>query len=220
MGWLSDEEQQLLRSQQGIGSALAKIASGLEQLEQDQAAGFKRVDHKLDVLHDELGIINGKLDSLLADVEPPPPDTSAAGFVVSVTILNSQGETTMAKAAKATIDFQVLDSGKVLFTASVVDAAGNPPNPPGLPAGTATPVWTSSDPTILAVASDAASLAALTPPIVDPTGLTAVGTPVKLGTGVVVSVSAAPPTGAALTGSANPVDVEAGPAAALVVAEQ
>ena len=219
MGWLSDEERQLLKSMQGFGSILAKIVAELEDLDADQTKAFKLIDHKLDVLHDELGVINGKLDQLLLDVEPSPL-SPAVGFVVSVTILNSQGEATMAKATKAAVDFQVLDSGKVLFTASVVDAAGNPPNPPGLPAGTATPVWTSSDPTILAVASDAATLAALTPPVVDPTGLTAVGTPVALGTGVVVSVSAAPPTGAALTGSANPVDVEAGPAAALVVAEQ
>lgn len=114
----------------------------------------------------------------------------------------------MGNAKKATVDFVVLDNGTVKFTAVPVDVVGNPTN---LADGTSTPVWTSADSTTLSVVADTT----------DTTGLTAIGTPLKLGTSISVSVSAVLPDGVTtVSGDADPVDVVAGPAGSFTVAEQ
>ena len=75
------------------------------------------------------------------------------------------------------MDLQILDDGKgVKFTATPENRAGKPVS---LPAGV-TPVWASSDPSVLTVAADPS----------DTTGLTALGTPVSDGAGIVVSLTA------------------------------
>ena len=75
------------------------------------------------------------------------------------------------------MDLQIFDDGKgVKFTATPVNKAGKPVS---LPDGVV-PTWTSSDPNVLAIAPDPN----------DPTGLTAIGTPVSDGTGINVDCTA------------------------------
>lgn len=157
--------------------------------------------------------IESKLDRLLVLTDRP-----AAGFIIDVVVSGGNvgsenptgGNKVMSgKAGKMKLTFSVLDSGKVAFAARVVDSMGNPPNPPGLPSGTSTPAYSSSDSTVLSVATDPS----------DPTGLKGVGSPLALGTGVVVSISATLPDGTLITGSADPIDVIAGPGTSFVVDE-
>jgi len=75
------------------------------------------------------------------------------------------------------MDLQIFDDGKgAKFTATPVNKAGKPVT---LPSGIV-PTWTSSNPAVLTVAPDPT----------DPTGLTAIGTPVSDGTGITVDCSA------------------------------
>jgi hypothetical protein len=75
------------------------------------------------------------------------------------------------------MNMQIFDDGKgVKFTATSVNKGGKGVS---LPDGVI-PAWTSSDPTVLTVAPDPS----------DPTGLTAIGTPVSDGTGINVDCSA------------------------------
>jgi hypothetical protein len=94
------------------------------------------------------------------------------------------------------MDLQILDDGKgVKFTATPVNKAGAPVT---LPAGVV-PVWASSNPAALSVAADPS----------DTTGLTALGTPVSDGLGVVVSLTADLGGGVIIKddGSDAPIDV-------------
>ena len=94
------------------------------------------------------------------------------------------------------MDLQILDDGKgVKFTATPVNKANNPVT---LPAGVV-PVWTSSNPAVLSVTADPS----------DSTGLTALGTAVSDGTGVVVSLTATLPDNTIIKddGSDAPIDV-------------
>src|SRR3974390_2457492 len=59
-----------------------------------------------------------------------------------------------------------------------------------------TPVWTTSDASALALAPDPS----------DPSGLTAIGTPVKDALGLVVTISVTRPDGKAVTDNAAPID--------------
>ena len=96
------------------------------------------------------------------------------------------------------MDLQIFDDGKgVKFTAEPVNKAQKPVT---LPAGII-PVWASSNPAVLTVAADPS----------DPTGLTAIGTPVSDGTGVTASVSATLADGTVIKddGSESPIDVVA-----------
>ena len=75
------------------------------------------------------------------------------------------------------MDLQIFDDGKgVKFTATPVNKAGKPV---ALPVGVV-PVWASSNPAVLSVAVDPS----------DSTGLSALGTPVSDGTGVVATLTA------------------------------
>ena len=96
------------------------------------------------------------------------------------------------------MDLQIFDDGKgAKFSATPVNQVGKPVT---LPSGVV-PVWTSSNPTVLAVASDPT----------DPTGLTAIGTPVSDGTGITVDCTATLPDNTVIKddGSQAPVDVVA-----------
>ena len=96
------------------------------------------------------------------------------------------------------MDLQIFDDGKgVKFTATPVNKAGKPVT---LPSGVV-PAWASSDSTVLTVAADPT----------DPTGLTALGTAVSDGTGVVVSLTATLSDGTVIKddGSDAPIDVVA-----------
>lgn len=96
------------------------------------------------------------------------------------------------------MDLQIFDDGKgVKFTAEPVNKSGKQVS---LPDGIV-PVWTSSNPAVLAVAADPT----------DPTGLTAIGTPVSDGVNVLASVSATLADGTVITddGSEAPIDVVA-----------
>ena len=83
----------------------------------------------------------------------------------------------MAKAVKAAVDFQLLDNGTVKFTFTPVDSVGNKTT---LPAGTPALSYSSSDPA-LTVAPDPADASGF--------GLSAIGTPNALATGVIVTGS-------------------------------
>jgi len=111
--------------------------------------------------------------------------------------------------AKASVDFQLLDNGTALATATPQDAAGLTTT---LPAGTSTPVWTSSDPgvTVVPVATDSTGLTATVAPAVPPVLLT----------GAVITVSATLASGTAISGSGNPIDVVSGGASGFQVTEQ
>jgi hypothetical protein len=111
------------------------------------------------------------------------------------------------------VDVQILDSGKVKYTFSAVDAAGQAT---ALPANTpALSNIVSSDPNLVVTADPA-----------DPTGMTLIGTP-TLQPGAVLPILAIvvtaqttfPGAAAPVTGTAAPVDLVAGPAAGLAVAE-
>jgi len=94
------------------------------------------------------------------------------------------------------MDLQITDSGKgVKFTAEPVNKAGKQVS---LPVGIV-PVWASSNPAVLTVAADPS----------DPSGLTALGTPISDGTGVLASVTATLPDGTVIKddGSEAPIDV-------------
>lgn len=111
--------------------------------------------------------------------------------------------------SKATVDFQLLDNGTALLTATPVDAAGFPAT---LPAGTAAATWASSN----------AGLT-ITPVATDPTGLTATAAPAVppvLLTGAVCTISVVLASGSTITGSGAPIDVVSGPAGSFTVAEQ
>jgi len=116
---------------------------------------------------------------------------------------------TMSRAAQATVDFQLLDNGTAKATATPADAMGNLAV---LPSTAGVPVWSSSDPAVLATA-DAS----------DPSGLTAILTPTGvLATGVIVSLTSTDtvdPT-KVITGKGDPINVVGGPAASFVIKEQ
>jgi hypothetical protein len=115
---------------------------------------------------------------------------------------------TMAKAAKAKVDFQLLDNGTVKFTASPVDSVNNATT---LPAGTPALAWV-SDNAAITLAADPADTSGF--------ALSQIGTPTALATGVNVTCSTTLAGGAApITGAADPVDVIAGPAGGFAVSE-
>jgi hypothetical protein len=114
------------------------------------------------------------------------------------------------KVVRASLDLPLPDSGTGTATLSFVDAAGL--SGAVLPPGSAT-VWTSSDPTVISVAGNADNVTAAFGP----------ATPVKLGTGIVISsATTLPAVGAAapvvISASGQPIDVIAGgPAGAQMV---
>jgi len=81
------------------------------------------------VIEHQLKIINEKLDRILAILQTPK------GFVVNV-----KGESNMPGIHAATnVDFQILENGTAVFTATPVDANGNTVTlPPGTPSLTFT----------------------------------------------------------------------------------
>src|ERR1039458_7027487 len=83
----------------------------------------------------------------------------------------------MAKATKATVDFQLLDNGPVKFTANPADSLNNPTT---LAAGTTPLAWT-SDNAALTLAADPADTSGF--------ALSQIGTPTALATGVNVACS-------------------------------
>jgi hypothetical protein len=107
------------------------------------------------------------------------------------------------KAVKATVAFNLQDNGTATATASPIDSVNNATT---LPAGVV-PVATSSDP---AVTVDQSA---------DPSGLTAKLTPSgALATGVVITFNATMPDSTVISGSGT-VNVVAGPASSLAIAE-
>lgn len=110
---------------------------------------------------------------------------------------------------KATVDFTVLDNGTVRFTASPVDAVGNPAS---LPAGTSPLAWVSDNPA-LTLAADPADTSGF--------ALSQIGTPTgALATGINVSCSTTlPGASSPISGAAAPVDVIAGGPTGLTVQE-
>ena len=115
----------------------------------------------------------------------------------------------MSKVMKAGVDFQLLDNGTALATATPQDGAGLATS---LPSGTAAPTWTSSDPGVV-----------VTPVATDPSGLTATvspATPPVLVTGAVITVNATLASGTAITGSGTPIDVISGGPTGFQVVEQ
>lgn len=150
-------------------------------------ATLVRIDSKLEQ-------IDAKLDRILASPVP-------VRFIVTVIVLDSQHNqrrNVMSDVQNATVDLQVLDSGKVKYVFNPVDAAGNPA---ALPAGTPALSFTSSDPALT-----------VEPDPSDSTGLTAIGTPSgKLATGVVVTgQTTLPGSSTPIGGTAAPVDIVAG----------
>ena len=208
MSWLENEEREIL---QGVRELLKRtehlkdMSTALGTLTTTTTELLKLVGQ----LAKAEQVLNEKLDEVLVLLEPPP----LVAFVVSITINGPDGspskEQSMAAAKKATVDFQVLDNGTVKCVATPVDAMGNPPNPPGLPAGSSAPAWKSSDDSAISIALDPA----------DASGLTLIGTPLKLATGITISVSCALADGTTITGDGDPIDVVAGPAGGFAVSE-
>lgn len=124
--------------------------------------------------------------------------------------------TTMPKAVRATVDFQLLDNGTVRFTITPVDTVGNAASlPAGTPPLSATVVDATGAPsTLLSVAIDTAN---------DTTGfgLVQIGTPSgALATGLVVTFSTTLPGATAPTSAtANAIDVISGGPSGFQVAE-
>lgn len=115
----------------------------------------------------------------------------------------------MSPVKAATVDFQIQDDGTVKFTATPVDHLGNATT---LKSGTPPLAWVSDNPalTLAADPNDQSGFA-----------LSQIGTPTTLATGVNVSCSTTQPGDAApISGAATPLDIVAGSATALTVAEQ
>jgi hypothetical protein len=149
------------------------------------------------------------LEQILQQLQPP----LATALVITFTSDDQNKEKEennmdKNKATKAGVDFQLLDNGTATATVSFVDSVGNPTVAPN---GAAPATFTSSDPSITVSATGP---------------LTATLTPTALATGVIItaSVVVTDPTGVnppvTLTGSGNPIDVVAGAASALSIAEQ
>src|ERR1039458_2654467 len=102
------------------------------------------------------------------------------------------------------IDYELLDDGTVVITASIFDKAGNQIK--SLPAGWSAPSCAISDPSAI-------SIGPTNPP--DPRGLSVLGTPLKLATGVIPTFSATAPDGTTTIQSddseTQPIDVLADP---------
>lgn len=133
--------------------------------------------------------------------------TSPVRIVVTVKNNKFKGEDDM-DTVKATVDFQLQDNGTVKFTAKPVDAKGFAAT---LPAGTPPLSWVSSDPALVLSADpdDNSGFA-----------LSQIGTPAGLATGVVVTGSTTLPGAVEpISGSANPVDIIAGPVSGFAVTE-
>lgn len=151
------------------------------------------------------------LNEILQQLQPPPAVGLSVTFVsdsINNSINNNKEGNNMNTNSKAALDFQLLDDGTATATVSFLDSKANPT---AAPIGAAPAVFTSSDPAIS----------------VTPTGpLTASLTPNALATGVIITatVSVTDPAGIAppstLTGQGNPIDVVAGSATSLAIAEQ
>lgn len=137
--------------------------------------------------------LNDKLDQILRNTAPPP----VAAFQVTTTILANDGSVQQGG--------DLVDNGTAKYVATPVDAAGDQVD---IPAGSAIPSWASSDDTTIQV----------TPDTTDASGLTAVGKPLKLGTGVVATITMTT-TNATVSGSSDPLNVIAGPPTGFVVGE-
>ena len=135
------------------------------------------------------------LTSTAPDTSPGPP----VKMVMALAIQQStqERENLMAqKAVKASLDFQLLDSGQATATLSPVDAADIPTT---LPAGTPVPTWTSSDPGITVTAAAdgmSATVAPASPPV--------------MVTAAVITATTTLASGTVLTGTSDPIDVVGG----------
>lgn len=174
---------------------------------------FDIVNRKLDALLrlGEAIQAQQKIDHelLLSLVQGPPP----TAFQVTEAAPNlSQGETMdpvkkTAQRFHASIDFQLLPDGTAVLTATTV--------PPGsaLPPGVVASWAVNPDGT------PPGGLQVIVDLVKDPTGLTANAKGVAAEIGAVPTISATLPGGAVITGSGNPIDVEATPTG-FVVSEQ
>lgn len=114
-----------------------------------------------------------------------------AGFRIAIT---TPGLTDLVKRKGKHMDLQIFDDGKgVKFVATPVNKAGKTIP---LPTGESI-TWTSSDPAVLSVATDPT----------DPSGLTALGSPVADGTGVTATITGTATDGTKVTDTSDPVDV-------------
>lgn len=113
----------------------------------------------------------------------------------------------MAKAVKATVDFQLKDNGTATATLTPIDAAGLSTS---MPAGASVPVWASSDPGVVVTAAAdglSAQVAPATPPV--------------LVTGAVITATATLADGTTtISGQGDPIDVVASDAVGFAIAEQ
>jgi hypothetical protein len=186
-----------------ISSQLDQILAAVELNQRTQ----RKILADFEALQNEFQTLQNQVQQIIAFLTPPPPVafllTISAGTPEGEALnrerLKSQGEYFMAgNVTRAALDFQLLDNGTALATATPIDAAGLPTT---LPAGSGTPVWASSAPSVV-----------VTPVATDPTGLSATvtpSTPPVLATAVQVSVTAALASGSSITGT-DLVDVVAG----------
>ena len=108
------------------------------------------------------------------------------------------------------VDFRINDNGTVTYTAVPIDAASNQTT---LPAGTPPLEWVASDPASLTLAADPADTSGF--------NLSQIGTGIKVATGVVTTCSTTLAGATApISGSAAPLDIEAGGPVGFSVTEQ
>jgi hypothetical protein len=108
--------------------------------------------------------------------------------------------------SKATLDFQILDSGSATATLTPVDAEGFTTT---LPDGTPIPSWVSSDPGVVVTPAADGMTATLAP-----------STPPVLVTGVTISASTTLAGGTVITGTSSPIDVVVGGPTGFQITEQ
>jgi hypothetical protein len=188
---------ELLESMGAVLAALTTTAGIITTTADDTKESVAQNTVLLTAIRDGLTATDAEVGKILEILTPPPP----VAFRVTLT----EGEDHMAKAVNATMDFQLLDNGSATATLTPIDSVGEPTT---LPAGVV-PAWSSSDPAVVVVPAADGMSAALAP-----------ASPPVLATGVVITASATLPSGAAITGSGNPIDVVAGGPAGFSIAEQ
>jgi len=148
--------------------------------------------HKLNVKFDRLIIL---VEQILVALSPP----IATGFKISIEKENQS-------MLKAGVDLQILENGTVKYTATPVDAKGQPTT---LPVGTPPLTWVASDPD-LTLASDPADTSGFNLSQIGTAGNVAV-------TGIVVTCSTTLPGATApITAAAAAIDIVPAPPGAAV----
>ena len=210
MGWFSDNETKILNTVRSIQQtqatqltlvAIGKTIGNTSSTVNGLSDRVSSINLRLLNIERQLAQQKEALDKLIALLTPSPDVVS---FDVTETAVKNKQERIMSKMKDAAVDLQIQDDGTVKYVFTPKDSMGQTTT---LPAGVV-PSYSSSDPA-LGVSPDPA----------DTTGLTAIGKPSAIATGIVVTISVTKPDGTTVTKDAPPVDIVPGTVSSFAVAE-